>query len=396
MGGAFIALADDATAAASNPAGLHILTKPEVSVEMKFFKNETNIDFYDNKGGVENQVGVIDPAFQPRVFQDHVTSLSFMSLVYPTELATLAIFRHELVNYEEKWASRGAIVSVPSTGGYARKFPAQSVIDMTVEDVGMAVSFVPFENFAIGANARVSRYAMDSEANVYQYNQNNPYSAPDYSPNSIRAKRIVHDAETSFGYTLGMQWNPVSSLKIGAVYKKQPKFTSKAQYYSGPYYEGANKFILYSSEDYTVKLPDSYGAGISYELFGLNVSFDYVRIKYSDLLNNLNSFFDASSAQSYAIRDGNEFHFGGEYVLSPFKNIFIAARAGYYHEQEHNIKYVGSKDPANRDIYPPGKNANHGTGGIGIVYRENIQLDMGVDISDNRGEQFSISTIYRF
>ena len=36
--GAFIGLADDATAAYTNPAGLTVLTKPEVSVEHKWGK----------------------------------------------------------------------------------------------------------------------------------------------------------------------------------------------------------------------------------------------------------------------------------------------------------------------------------------------------------------------
>jgi len=36
MGGAFVGLADDATAAYTNPAGLTILTKPEVTLEYKY------------------------------------------------------------------------------------------------------------------------------------------------------------------------------------------------------------------------------------------------------------------------------------------------------------------------------------------------------------------------
>lgn len=40
MGGAFIGLADDATAAYANPAGLTILTKPEISIEYKYGEHE--------------------------------------------------------------------------------------------------------------------------------------------------------------------------------------------------------------------------------------------------------------------------------------------------------------------------------------------------------------------
>src|SRR5215210_4000698 len=40
MGGAFLGLADDASAAEANPAGLTILRKPEVSVEARNFEEQ--------------------------------------------------------------------------------------------------------------------------------------------------------------------------------------------------------------------------------------------------------------------------------------------------------------------------------------------------------------------
>src|SRR5262245_63947405 len=41
MGGAFIGRADDATAAVTNPAGLSILVKPEVSLEYRYQNPQT-------------------------------------------------------------------------------------------------------------------------------------------------------------------------------------------------------------------------------------------------------------------------------------------------------------------------------------------------------------------
>src|ERR1700740_416976 len=40
MGGAFLGLADDASAAEANPAGLTILRKPEVSIEARNFEEQ--------------------------------------------------------------------------------------------------------------------------------------------------------------------------------------------------------------------------------------------------------------------------------------------------------------------------------------------------------------------
>ena len=48
LGGAFIGLADDATAAVANPAGLVILQRPELSGEVKFTQLTNNIKAFTN------------------------------------------------------------------------------------------------------------------------------------------------------------------------------------------------------------------------------------------------------------------------------------------------------------------------------------------------------------
>jgi len=63
MGGAFIGLTDDATAAYTNPAGLTILTEPEFSVEYKI--GEITIEMTDEVGTEE--------------YDDTVSGLSFVS-----------------------------------------------------------------------------------------------------------------------------------------------------------------------------------------------------------------------------------------------------------------------------------------------------------------------------
>ncbi|MEN8135005.1 MAG: hypothetical protein ABFS18_05645 [Thermodesulfobacteriota bacterium] len=84
MGGAFIGLADDATTAYTNPAGLTILTQPEVSVEYKGGNYTTR---------TIDETGTND-------FDKSVSGLSFLSFAYPTKNTVVAIFRHQLLNNE--------------------------------------------------------------------------------------------------------------------------------------------------------------------------------------------------------------------------------------------------------------------------------------------------------
>ena len=74
MGGAFLALADDATASLSNPAGLTQLTAPQISFEGRFSNFTTVLPFQSTQrfnGSVIN-----------RDFTSDVGSPSFQSFVY--------------------------------------------------------------------------------------------------------------------------------------------------------------------------------------------------------------------------------------------------------------------------------------------------------------------------
>ncbi len=73
MGGAFIAVCDDATAASWNPAGSIQLERPEMSVVYRFSKNENNNDYKDFPGasGAEKSTK---------------QSLNYLSLAHPVAL----------------------------------------------------------------------------------------------------------------------------------------------------------------------------------------------------------------------------------------------------------------------------------------------------------------------
>src|SRR5438046_4823494 len=74
MGGAFLGLADDASAAEANPAGLTILRKPEVSVEVRNFQEQ---QVFTTSGTY--------PDIQRTAFSHYSqrADVSFASFVYP-------------------------------------------------------------------------------------------------------------------------------------------------------------------------------------------------------------------------------------------------------------------------------------------------------------------------
>src|SRR3989441_4042080 len=129
MGGAFIGVADDATAAVTNPAGLVILQRPELSGEVKFTRFKNNIKAFSNSPSDAPTATVHD-----KDFDDSVTTPSFFSFVYPTERLIVAVFMRELVNFESNFKTNG--VFAPD----GRLLAAKSSLDVTALNVGTGVA----------------------------------------------------------------------------------------------------------------------------------------------------------------------------------------------------------------------------------------------------------------
>src|SRR5947207_6079410 len=86
MGGAFLGLADDASASEANPAGLTILRKPEVSIEARNFLEQQLL----TTSGTFPQVN--------RTAFSHYSNRvepTFASFVYPIKNFTIGIYYHE-------------------------------------------------------------------------------------------------------------------------------------------------------------------------------------------------------------------------------------------------------------------------------------------------------------
>src|SRR5262245_287914 len=100
IGGAFVAVADDATAAYSHPAGLTPLFRPEVSIEVRRWNFTSRIPdsghaFGQATGiGADTINGLVDGEWK-----GHSTGLSFLSFVYPGNGWAVGVFRHQLSKY---------------------------------------------------------------------------------------------------------------------------------------------------------------------------------------------------------------------------------------------------------------------------------------------------------
>jgi long-chain fatty acid transport protein len=400
MGGAFLAVADDATAAVTNPAGLPILQRPEISAEVKFTTYTNTIQAFTNT----RQEGFAD-VYHSRDFDDHVTTPSFFSFVYPTERFVGAVFVREQVNFESHFTTDGVFLPNGS-----RLFPVTSRLDITALNFGGGVGL----NLAkihpllpnIGGSLEFSQGSVNSL--TQRFGLGDFLGPPNFSEGNVRQQTSVSGSDIDVGFNVGMLWKPIEDLSVGAVFRRGPRFDlQETAIFPRQVDDGELSLDFTQVFDFRLKVPDTYGVGIAYRFFDrLTIALDVVWIRYSQLLGNFQLVIDPGDveANQYKLDDATEVHVGAEYIFF-IRRIPLAVRAGFFVDPDHKIRFTGAQVnqrvlfPAGqvnqRVLFPGGKDQVHVTGGVGIVPIPGLQIDFAVNQSDTV-QEFVISTVYRF
>ena len=152
FGGAFAGLADDATAAFANPAGLVQLAVPEVSIEGRSWSYSTPYVSGGRIWGTPTGVGLDSTAgLRTSTSETDLTGLSFLSFAYPKGRWSFAFYRHLLSNYEFEGTLNG-LYSGPWPGfdGHRREFAYQKTVDLQIVSYAVAVAYEVTEKLSLG------------------------------------------------------------------------------------------------------------------------------------------------------------------------------------------------------------------------------------------------------
>lgn len=367
MGGAFIGLADDATAAFTNPSGLTILTQPEISVEYKWAEYTTTV--FDSIGKTE--------------YDDSVDSVSFLSYAYPKDKATVTVFRHQLVNIESNYSWHESHWD----DGLGKEVEQSSQIHLELDayTLGAGLGLKLSDSLSLGLTVGFSE--LDYKLSYDELTQ------ADY-------KESVNDHDTATHYSFAMLWNPFEGFNMGVVYRQGPEFDTRKTRYE---YETISDAYLQEFDlENTLKVPDVYGLGFSYRFFaGLTAVLDINYVEYSDLNDDLitnedsNDDDDGGAPKPHELEtdDATEFHIGFEYIFD-VKNTPLAARCGYYYRPDHRMEYSGDSEFLN-NILQKVDGENIFSLGFGTVFSENTQIDMAVSIGD-LSKECTFSIVYRY
>jgi long-chain fatty acid transport protein len=410
FGGAFVALADDATAAFANPAGLVKLERPEVSLEGRHWAYETPFLAGGRVGGEPTGVGIDTAAGTRRgTSEQEVDDLSFASFVLPRERWSLAVYRHRQVAFSSRIETDGlfGLRAQPFAPRYAE---IRSATDSDITAWGAAAGVRLGDRWSVGVG--LSRYEVDLHTLSRFYFVSRP------TPDQLFAPVPLDDAHLGIAVTLaaeeqdwgahaGFLWQPTEGWGVGGFYREGADFPMAVRVTSGaglpvqPGTVGPPAGTLLDVTDIDpVEFPDVYGLGVSWRARNgaTTLALEWDHVGYSEILDSFDRAFDGTGGE---LDDADELHLGAEYVFLDRAPV-IAVRAGAWLDPDHQVRQApdraASSDDPNSELlgalFRRGDDEWHFAIGAGVAF-DHFQVDVAADLSD-RVDTVAVSTIYTF
>jgi long-chain fatty acid transport protein len=383
MGSAFIAAADDATAAFTNPAGLARLGRREISAELRFKRLETPFLLGGRITGTITGIG-LDTASNPVYSQDVDDQFgpAFVSFLWPIgPRSTVIGYRHEVATIENTYLSNGVfqrVIEFGAINNQSRTTPVGGTREVRLRNYGGSIGYKVSERLSVGGG--VSFYQFRLQSDFSRFGIEDDFASP---PNLhfVTATATQRADDWTASFNAGALFDLAPRVKIGATYRRGPAFTFRQE-------DLAPSIDLELFRVGRFKVPDVFGAGFEWRAIDtLRLVVDYDRIQYGQLKEDF-IFFQSLISQRperMILDDGNELHFGVEYLL-PNAPIPLALRGGFWHDPDHVVRY--DPTPALDDIdkffvatLPGGESQAHYTFGGGLAPTRWLEINGAADLA---------------
>jgi long-subunit fatty acid transport protein len=334
MGGAFIGVADDATAASWNPAGLIQLEKPEASIVGAYYYC------------AEDFSSAVHPEINNK---DHVTdqNLNYFSLAFPFHLGknmVVSLNYQRLFEFKRNFSYRYDYLDAGLDLDQRISFDQDGYLGAL--GIAGAVEITP--RFSVGATLNIWSDELFWR-NGWTENYHARSSGTESGVSVTIDTRIQDNYENYRGINanLGMLWSINDSLTFGAVFKTPftATMTHKFNYddvktYGDPV-NTTDPVSIATTEDMELSMPMSYGIGCAYRFSDtVSVDIDIYRTHWSDyiLKNEQGETFSPIDGRPEDLSDVEEtihVRLGGEH-LSVFheSQLVLSMRAGLFLDQE--------------------------------------------------------------
>lgn len=451
MGGAFVALADDATSAIANPAGLTQLTAWQVGASGKAFSFEPLLrravyDLREDGAYVKN----LEEGDRP---SGSVADLEFASVVGPlSDRLSVAVYQAVNLRYRldaddlDGGNYRAFALAVPPNS--AVTLDEQGGWDVRSEVWGVSVG-ASFGAVSVGGGVTFNRLryemtgASSGGGHLFITNADSVQGNPGAQPRLDTTVSAEVTSGTKTGWIAGLRWQvfEVGNVTLGGVYRKAPRFDVAYSVSSVNRWTGARVDFSCGVDDPNVPgsgasacgtfdMPDDWSVGLSAQVVpSLLVSAEVQRVSYSQLQEGFVPLFSYCTVVESPCPSRNRVISGGrgkdttvpragaEWTLPLKGSAQVALRGGWHREPAHGM-LVDLYPDADRDrrpdpgaaaaeipqppltdafltTYDGGADEDHVSFGLGLTLGRKLSLDLAADLSDS-SDSFVLSAFYRF
>ena len=406
LGGAFAALADDATAAFANPAGLVQLVSLEVSAELRHWRYSTPYIEGGRINGESTGVGLdtVD-GLRTATSNEQLTGLSFLSFVYPKGNWSFAVYGHQLANFRSQTETQGIFRTIE--GQNFRSFDRRWTTELDIVSYGAAGAYKINDQFSVGLGLVYFEGRLDAPFEWALPDDNTVqgiFGLNSYLPERQLANGEMAIDDSDWGLNAGFLWVPDERWSFGAFYRQGPEFELSYDAYAGAAVQevdpgidpGTTVFVIASP----IQFPDVYGLAAAYRSQDgkFSVGFEWDRVEYSSIFSSFDPVVietvdpDLDLEVALAADDCDEFRLGAEYAILGL-NPVLALRAGVWLDPDHRFHSI-IDDPEHQALFQPGEDEVHLALGLGLAFKF-FQIDLAADFSD-RVDTYSLSAIYSF
>lgn len=339
MGGAFIAVADDATAASWNPAGLVQLERPEFSF----------VGDYSHRK--EEYSSRINPEIET-TGTTNKTRPNFLSLTFPFSLLNrnmaTSINYQRLYDFERRFDYNRNLAGIEigkeevdyDQNGYLGAIGLAYALELT-SWLSLGATFnIWTDNFGIrnGWTETLRSREEITGINIPGFGVI-PSDPPDISDFKFKDK---YEDFKGTNWNIGLLWNVNRYVSLGAVVKTA--FTGDLDHKFSVTIRDATGNVTNSdslTEDAKLHLPLSYGAGIAVRFSdNFTIDLDVYRTEWSEYYiedeeGNKFSGVDGRPKSKSNVNDTTQVRLGAEYLfLMPENHLVVPVRGGVFYDPE--------------------------------------------------------------
>lgn len=443
LAGAFTAVADDATAAVANPAGLSNLSTTEVSLHLRNFDSDVRFldpDAFDS--GLRASLGNMN-----KTYSDSGTDVSFVSVVKPFDNWVISAYYLNQLNFQSDQLLPDVVLEPDAVDTYTNF----NSTDASIDGYGASVAYRIGSTFSIGLTVQSTKldlvasdmWFLDNYSD-FEQNYPDPVAAAAqiidrYTVGNVIGQGSGSDSSDSdITFNIGLLWSISEKFSLGLVYREGAQYdlqSNKIGAFTLGCEPGAtiptaedcamlddlNSEFGYTNIDnspVSVQVPDTITLGFAWRPTNtLLLSLDINRIGYSDSTpvrtitqgfgfsindNPVNTDFSRQDFNDPAVSgrtapfaekidDATSVHFGIEKVFrrpGEFMSSFTI-RGGAFTVEDHD----GAVDIDSDDTVF--------TAGFGMVLggdargHKQFQIDLGASFADD-STNIILSGIYRF